>query len=327
MKKKLSDYWKIWKPLFPEFKHSDTLAIVGWAPTTRDFAPYEDRSIDMWVLNECADDKPEHAWMRRKDPTMLWQIHPVFDYMRKYNRNDPNHWKWLQEPHNFPVMMQNAYPEVPNSVAFPLKDACDAFGMYFTSTMSYEMALAILMDYKRIELYGIEMSADSEYIYQKASMEYMIGVARGRGIDVYMPPQCSLLRGALYAYEDLRAASRVYYGMRLKSSKDQLEIAAQQAFQSAGRLDMMGRLMDDPEIPGEVKQHMSQMMMQIDNERVEAHIRYGIVKGAVKELEDMIKWHDIQSIADDREDIPPEQIKAGQEARKEAKNGTPHPVS
>ncbi len=63
------------------------------------------------------------------------------------------------------------------------------------------LALAIyeavtLKNIKRIAIYGVDMGVSTEYNYQKPNMEYLIGFARGKGISVYVPPQCELLKPA-----------------------------------------------------------------------------------------------------------------------------------
>lgn len=554
------DYWKTWTPLFPEYRHADRVAIIGFARTSRDMVPWEDPNVDFWTLNEALT----YDWCKCKEPAMHWQMHPVFDYMRKFNRNDPKHWRWLQQEYPFPIMMQNKYADVPSSVAYPLHDAIQAFTMYFTSTPAYMLALAILMGYKQIDIYGIEMSADSEYCvgpdmrvltsdlqwlpakdlepgdeivafdeypmngdrrrhwrkavieatkiiqrpcyrltlddgtelvcsqehrwlngslsnrnwletsdinpvegenkksghpsrllrvtptwktntgfwdgytsgvfdsegclsqvyrsecsgyhnhlgfaqrdnevyhfttkvlddhgfkysvhdskdgtkkleirggvaenmrclgefrpsrllgkfnpdllgvvhgidhprvvkmeylgwqdvvsfksstgtcvvegiashnsYQKAAFEYLIGFARGRGIEVYIPPKCSLLRAALYGYEDLRAASRVYYEYRLKELQVVKSQKEQVLWEAIGQNNCLLALCEDPVLRQNraVMEHILELRDQQEEKINEANRILGQASGAVHEMRELINWHESQSVADDREDV------------------------
>lgn len=295
------DYWKTWTPLFPEYRHADRVAIIGFARTSRDMVPWEDPNVDFWTLNEALT----YDWCKCKEPAMHWQMHPVFDYMRKFNRNDPKHWRWLQQEYPFPIMMQNKYADVPSSVAYPLHDAIQAFTMYFTSTPAYMLALAILMGYKQIDIYGIEMSADSEYVYQKAAFEYLIGFARGRGIEVYIPPKCSLLRAALYGYEDLRAASRVYYEYRLKQLQAVQTQKEQALWEAIGQNNCLLTLTEDPHIQEnrDVLMRILELRDQQEEKINEANRILGQASGAVHEMRELINWHESQSVADDREDV------------------------
>ena len=55
---------------------------------------------------------------------------------------------------------------------------------YLESSFAYMLAVAILKQPEVINVYGIRMAADEEYAYQRANAEYLIGYARGKGIEV-----------------------------------------------------------------------------------------------------------------------------------------------
>ncbi len=63
---------------------------------------------------------------------------------------------------------------------------------YLTSTMSYMMSDAIADGYDEIYLYGITLSADSEYFSQRPCMEWWAGFAEGHGIKIEVPENCPL---------------------------------------------------------------------------------------------------------------------------------------
>ncbi len=71
---------------------------------------------------------------------------------------------------------------------FVIKYRCD----YFSNVLCYAIAMA--MDVDRIRLYGCDMANDREYIIERGSVEYWIGYARGKGIDVQIAEGGSLLR-------------------------------------------------------------------------------------------------------------------------------------
>ena len=139
-------------------KGKKTIAIVGFAPTTREIAPYDDPDVEIWALNEAY----LQDWLIRWD--RWFQIHKPWSYMRPENRNDPNHWLWLQNKSDsclecrgtgtsllnkdkecsqcegtgvyipkrrtdweFPIYMQDEDPEVPNSERFPLEEIIKMF--------------------------------------------------------------------------------------------------------------------------------------------------------------------------------------------------------
>jgi hypothetical protein len=293
------------RPIFQEYKHSNTVQIIGFAQSSRDLA-FKRLHVDRWGLNEAH----EQPWWKGGE-TGWFQIHPKFDYMRANNRNSPTHWPWLQQFHDFPIFMMDKFEEVPNSVRYPLELACTEFGQYFTSTPAYELALAMLMGYERIEIYGIEMSADSEYVYQKAGFEYLIGVAKGRGHDVYLPPECSLLRANLYAYEDLRAASRTYYGFRQRYLKSEVEKAVAELNLYTGRMQELQDVMQDPKAPSitpEYRKWLADRYVLRRDEHLVKMAEAGARDGALTEINELVRWHDSQNIPLDREPVVEDEV-------------------
>ena len=234
-----------------EGKH--TVAILGFAPTTREIAPYDDPNVEIWCLNEAY----AHDFLKTSEGEFradLWfQIHFDWSYKRKNNRNDPNHWLWLKNqsgecavcegtgkigpkddlkecpdagcvdgvwtPYNrpdFPIVMQEADPEVPGSERYPYEEIMELFCRgthrgpepveYFTSSFAWMAAYAAYLyrenlEDLRIEVYGFEMSTITEYSYQKGSTEWWMGKLDGLGVELYVPEHCQLLKGAKYGWE------------------------------------------------------------------------------------------------------------------------------
>lgn len=284
--------------LFPEYKHSTRIAIVGFAPTTRDQAPYEDLTCDIAGLNEALI----RDWFRRKNPSWWFQIHPKFDFMREFNRNDKNHWAWLREPHDFPIFMQNTFREIPTSVRYPLEDVIELGGQYLTNTPAMMVALSILMGYERIEVYGIEMAHASEYQYQKPCMEYWLGIAKGLGIEVVLPQTCSLLRGNLYAYEDLRAADVTYFNYRKGEVRKQFEAAQANQYVTQGKLNAVEELLNDAFVREhtDVWKFLFETLEQRRSDYYQSIANAAALKGAFDEDTYLIAWHDSQNIPADR---------------------------
>jgi hypothetical protein len=103
----------------------------------------------------------------------------------------------------FPIYMQERNPEIPMSVRFPKEKIMAEFGSYFTNSISWEIAMAIMEGFKKIYLFGIDMATHSEYHYERPSVEYFLGWAKGRGIDIMIPQKSDLLKTLwLYPYED-----------------------------------------------------------------------------------------------------------------------------
>lgn len=188
----------------------DTVVIVGTHVVTRGLAPFGDKEKDFWLFNEAAT----QDFAKKVDA--VFQMHSPEIFLNKANRNDKGHAKWMQEKHPFPIYMQEAYPECPAAVKYPLHEVtADVFGsikkkrldgtmetvQYFSSSVAYAVALAIYLGYKTIEIYGVEMQTDTEYHFQRDGLLLVVGIAMGRGINVIMPKATVLMRGLLYGYE------------------------------------------------------------------------------------------------------------------------------
>jgi len=84
-----------------------------------------------------------------------------------------------------PLIAPYKYEEVPLSQAFPLEKCVEIFGYpYFTNTICYMIAFAIMSGARDIQLFGINQVGGQEYAEERGGVEYWIGQALGRGISV-----------------------------------------------------------------------------------------------------------------------------------------------
>lgn len=72
-----------------------------------------------------------------------------------------------------------------NETLYPLVSVVNVGGDYFGSTIAYMLALAIYEGRKEIGLWGVEVQGN--YDHQRPNIEYLIGLARGKGrtVDVH----------------------------------------------------------------------------------------------------------------------------------------------
>lgn len=91
-----------------------------------------------------------------------------------------------------PLYMQKAYFE--QAQEYPFDMVAAVTGRYWNSSIGYMLALAIAEGVDRIGLWGVDMKGDDEYGYQRPNCEYLIGLARGRGIDVVIPDESPLCK-------------------------------------------------------------------------------------------------------------------------------------
>lgn len=176
------------------------VAIVGFAPSSMKDVQFvwDDPDMEVWSLNQLYMAYPEIV-----EKTSRWfQIHHRHSYDQTVHR-DHSHHDWLQKQDKFPIYMQERNPDVPYSVRFPRELIMDHFGRYFTNSISWEIALAILEGFKEIHLYGVDMAQDSEYSFERPSVEFFLGWARGVGIRIVLPEKSDLLKTMwLYPFED-----------------------------------------------------------------------------------------------------------------------------
>ncbi|MFA5212841.1 MAG: hypothetical protein WC406_05890 [Methanoregula sp.] len=197
------------------------LAIVGFAPT-RDLAPYYDETWDIWGLNDLHNQIPRYSrW---------FDIHTVENIetdvvadrttamARKCQVNEAAIEKMgisgLSKL-NCPVYMQERNEKVPWSVRYPLTEMLAFWekrgltgSRYLTNSISYMVAYALFEgavtghQWTQINIYGVDMAVGDEYIAQRPSCEYWIGIAEGMGVKVFIPNASDLCKTTfLYAWE------------------------------------------------------------------------------------------------------------------------------
>ncbi len=189
------------------------LAIVGSHPNTRDNAPWGDPAFDIWVFNEAG----QTEWCKRWDA--CFQMHKPDVYTSSANRMNADHWPWMQQDHpGKRIFMQAADERVPACVVYPLANAIALTGeQYFTSSFAYALALASLHDYEYIEIYGSDLTSNTEYSYQADCFRHWVGFLRGRGVTVKMLCWPTAFIAPLYGYEGEIQLGEQYYRERATS--------------------------------------------------------------------------------------------------------------
>jgi len=201
------------------------VCIVGCGSSRTD-VPWDDNSFEFWgvnnafitYVNEHAQGGPD----RMEKFTRWFEIHPIDVEDGKYRRRGKETFRGqavkdymidlggLGEKYSIPVYMQNEWPEIPNSLAYPIEFILESFPRrYFTNSVSYQIALAIVEGFEEIRIYGVDMAvtskkiAEDEYSWQRPSCEYFIGIAEGKGIKVYLPPESDMLKARfLYGWDE-----------------------------------------------------------------------------------------------------------------------------
>lgn len=170
------------------------VAIVGFCDNTRHLAPWTDPTYEIWGMNQGYRFFPRRAdrWFEMHLPE--WTP----------DAREPEYAKWLSEQ-AIPVYCLEQREDIPASIRYPLQEVINGPGCgldYFTSTVAYALGLAILEGFEEIDIFGIDLVVEEEYFYQKACVEFWVGMALGRGVNVYIPKACALLKQShRYGYE------------------------------------------------------------------------------------------------------------------------------
>jgi hypothetical protein len=181
-----------------------TVAIVGNASRTRRFVPYDDPTVDIWLMGVHAWDSPRRTAILEMHPDVL--LHP--DWMRKAP-NGPVYRDWLLEQTETPVYMHRVHKLIPASIEYPRKEIETRYGLHlwkgdeqllttFGGTASYCLPLAMYLGYERVEIYGIELAARPKYDEERDLFFLWMGRATALGINVIIHKESRLIRKVLY---------------------------------------------------------------------------------------------------------------------------------
>jgi len=257
----------------------DILAIVGSHPRTRAEFDFDRTDCDIWVFNEAMS----QGWVGRADA--VFQMHREEIWRNPQNCNDPKHAEWLKSGNTPPIIMQDVYQDVPQSEKYPLDDVCAALlpGLtvsegserYFTSSIAYAIALGIYRGYASIEIYGIEMETQTEYVYQRDGVTFWMGIALGNGVG--MDVHSSMFDAPLYGYQGEALLDYSMFVERaseleklLPPIKAAYELLRNKAVDAYYQYETRG---ENP------KAVVDTMMAQI-----EAGNKYGMIDGALQEI-------------------------------------------
>jgi hypothetical protein len=108
-----------------------------------------------------------------------------------------------------PIYTAGPAPIFENNVEFPITEVVNAFKIgFFLNTIAYMIAYAIMQKPEEIHLYGVDMRPDAEnesLTQQKGCIEFWCGVATGRNIRVFTPPESYVMKRTMvsnwYAFE------------------------------------------------------------------------------------------------------------------------------
>ncbi len=287
--------------------NKDTVILYGTNTFTRHLIDWNRDDCEYWAWNEIGslkDDRPGY-WAKRIDlliqihATPIWRNHTNLNHGRQQTLEDGtlsnSHYDWLKRPHEFPIFMQDHYDDVPSSVKYPLDEIINDllpsikrdYGKgieqvkHFTSSCADAIALAIYLGKKQIELVGIEMTSDTEYVRQRDGVTFWLGVAVGKGINIVIHSPL-FMNNKLYGYTGEIVIQKQEFEMSVRKLDNLVEEAKEKVFESRGRSQAMLDAFLKSTNQNDLKRILPSMIQAMNdvNERV---AEYGILMGRHQE--------------------------------------------
>lgn len=160
------------------------IGILGCALPTLALTPFDDPSWELWAHGQLQPGlKRFDCWFEIHDPA---KMPPPF----------AQHIENMQKA-THPVYGVRPTPLIPNLIPIDRERLLAKYGTEFmTSTVALMMAHAIEQDPKPAEigLWGVEMSSEGEYYFQRPGCKFFQWVAEQAGIKVTIPPESDLAR-------------------------------------------------------------------------------------------------------------------------------------
>lgn len=173
------------------------VAIIGLGPSCRQFLELSKRwggrhSVcdEVWSINALGDIFISDLIFHMDDVRV--------QEIRAEAKPDSNIAKMLQwmKTCKTPIITSRANPAYPSLVEFPLQDVVNMVPTaYFNSTAAYAVAYAIYKGATKISCWGMDFTYPDVHDAEKgrACVEFWLGVAAERGIELAMPKTTSLM--------------------------------------------------------------------------------------------------------------------------------------
>lgn len=160
------------------------IAILGSAPSSRHLAPFSNEAWEIWTCS------PGNADGTIPRADAVFELHSQEWLLRQADLQ--GYCEWLAQ--RTTLYMLARHERWPNAKPYPAKEMFARYRTsFFSSSISYMLALAIDRKPETIGLYGIDMSAHDEYGRQRIGCHYFIEQAEKAGIKVIAPPESDIL--------------------------------------------------------------------------------------------------------------------------------------
>lgn len=214
-----------------------TLVIMGTHYKGRKF-DWSRTDCDIWMFNEAPNVKDAEGKPYYPRTDAVFQLHHEAIWKNPKNRSDTGHYDWLKSGKTPTLYMQEKYPDVPKSLKYPLEevlslvenvqivvDGKERKFKYFSSSPDFALALVAQMwkqekRYDQVEVWGIELEHESEYVYQRTGFAFWTGYLAALGIKLVL--YNSIFDAPIYGYEGDIAISSEYLERRIADLTNEL---------------------------------------------------------------------------------------------------------
>ena len=151
------------------------------------YVDMSDVTDNLWTMNG--------AWYYHPNSTLGFNMDDVSTVIPDGNHPQGEWFMSLMDKSNIPIMTTTEYEEYSDLVAYPIKEVIRYHNMaYFAESLNYMLAFAIYCEVSEIELHGADYTDDHECPWERASNEFWLGVAHGKGIVIKIPAISKLLK-------------------------------------------------------------------------------------------------------------------------------------
>lgn len=190
---------------------------MGTHPRGKEEFDWKRHDCDIWMFNETPNLKDEEGKLIYPRADVTFQLHHEAIWKNPKNRSDEEHYKWITTEKTTDVYMQKAYKEVPMAKKYPIDEIFSMLGniknningeerdfRYITSSPEFALALVANLwkkgkKYKKVEIWGIELETDTEYVYQRLGFGFWVGYLTALGIE--MDIHSAMFEAPTYGYE------------------------------------------------------------------------------------------------------------------------------
>jgi hypothetical protein len=205
------------------------IAIVGTGSQWQ-LAPFNDPEWEIWGLIGVATNAP------RLDRLYEFHERKIVEHIANTDYADGSYWKVAQSlGPNF--ITNGDHPECPQATQYDFQHNIEKYGKYWCSSVDWMIADAINLEPEAIGLFGINMASDSEYVHQKPSASFYLGIAKGKGIKVIVPSSSEVLAGPyMYGLEEM---PRIFHGLMQRKAEYQYHLGEERKVLEASRANAL----------------------------------------------------------------------------------------